>query len=199
MNHYPDSVINLIHSFSKLPGIGQKTAERLAFYILKANLSEAEELSDNIINLKRRIRLCKKCFSMSDHEICTICNDPARKPDHLCIVETPSDMIAIEKSGAYKGLYHILGGVLSPMDGIGPDDLRIKELIRRIGKEKINEIIIATGTDVEGETTASYISESMKTFNIKTTRIASGVPIGGSLKYIDQVTLKRALDGRHDI
>lgn len=136
---------------------------------------------------------------MSDHELCSICSDLSRNTNCICVVENPSDMIAIEKSGAYKGYYHVLGGALSPMDGIGPDDLRIKELIQRIGKTKIQEIIIATGTDVEGETTASYISESLKKFNLKLTRIASGVPIGGNLKYIDQVTLKRAMDGRHDI
>ena len=199
MNHYPESVTNLIECLSKLPGIGKKTAERLSLHILKAPREESEQLSAGIMEAKNTVRLCKRCFSLSDHEMCSICSNTSRTPFVICVVENPADMIAIEKSGSFRGLYHILGGSLSPMDGIGPDDIRIRELTLRIKKEKIKEIILATGTNVEGETTASYISEILRSKNVTVTRIASGIPIGGDLKYVDQVTLKRAMEGRHDI
>ncbi len=196
-SHYPASIIELVKNLSKLPGIGEKTAERLAMHILRAPRNEAERLSRSIMELKDKIRLCARCFALSDSELCNICRDPSRTQQILCVVEQPGDMVAIEKSGAFKGLYHILQGVLSPMDGIGPEDIRIRELFSRIEKENIKEIVIATGTSVEGEATASYIAECLENQPIKVTRIASGIPIGGDLKYVDQVTLRKAMESRH--
>jgi recombination protein RecR len=199
MNHYPPSILKLIKSLSRLPGIGEKTAERLAMHILRAPRSEAEQLSSSIIEVKDKIRLCSVCFGLSDTDICNICSDRTRTPSILCVVEQPADMVAIEKSGAFSGLYHILEGVLSPMDGIGPDKIRIKELISRIAQGEIKEVVLATSTNVEGEATAAYIAERIENYQIKVTRIASGVPIGGDLKYVDQVTLKKAMETRHAV
>ena len=199
MNHYPKSIVNLIRNFSKLPGIGEKTAERLTMHLLRASSTEARMLAQSILELKEKSRLCRQCFAMSDKEVCRICGDPARNQEILCVVEQPTDMAAVEKSGAYNGHYHILQGVLSPMDGIGPDDIRIKELIAKVKKETIKEIIIATSTNVEGESTASYLISLLSKFPVRISRIASGVPVGGDLKYVDQVTLKRAMESRYDI
>ncbi|MGD8549140.1 MAG: recombination mediator RecR [Desulfobacterales bacterium] len=199
MSHYPPSILKLIKSLSRLPGIGEKTAERLAMHILRAPRSEAERLSSNIIEVKNKIKLCSICFGLSDSDICNICSDRTRTPSILCVVEQPADMVAIEKSGAFTGFYHILEGVLSPMDGIGPDNIRIKEHISRIAQGEIKEIVLATSTNVEGEATAAYIAERIENYSIKVTRIASGVPIGGDLKYVDQVTLKKAMETRHAV
>ncbi|MBU0994743.1 MAG: recombination mediator RecR [Proteobacteria bacterium] len=197
MNHYPPSFKNLVQHLSKLPGIGRKTAERLAMHILQIPKKEAIELSRSILEIKEKARLCTRCFSLSDTEVCAICSNPSRQADMLCVVENSADMMAIEKSGAYKGLYHILQGVLSPMDGIGPDDIKLPELFKRIREGEIKEVILATGTNVEGESTSAYIAGKIASHTLKITRIASGVPIGGELKYIDQVTLKRAMETRH--
>jgi len=199
MNHYPSSMLKLIKNISRLPGIGEKTAERLALHLLRAPRREAEELSRGILELKDKIRLCSKCFGLSDSDLCNICSDQTRVSTILCVVEQPADMAAIEKSGSFPGLYHILSGVLSPMDGIGPDNLRIKELLSRIENNKIEEVVIATGTNVEGEATASYLAQRLKKYPVKVTRIASGVPMGGDLKYVDQVTLKIAMETRHAV
>ena len=199
MSQYPQSLSNLIRHLSKLPGIGEKTAERLAIHILHAPDTEARKLAVSITELKEKIRLCARCFSLSDNELCSICRNPSRNAGLLCVVEQQADMVAIEKSGGYKGNYHILHGVLSPMNGIGPGDLKIAELITRIRTQKIDEVVIATGTNVEGEATASYLAEKIAGFNIKITRIASGVPVGGDLKYVDQMTIKKAMERRHDI
>lgn len=199
MSYYPDSLLKLIKNLSRLPGIGEKTAERLAMHILRASRKEAEQLSHSIIEIKEKVKLCSMCFALSDTDVCNICSDPARTPSILCVVEQPADMVAIEKSGSFKGLYHILEGALSPMDGIGPDDIRIKELITRIARDKIKEVVLATSTNIEGETTAGYIAEQLKNHPVKVTRIASGVPIGGDLKYVDQVTLKKAIETRHAV
>ncbi|MBU1170564.1 MAG: recombination mediator RecR [Proteobacteria bacterium] len=198
MNHYPRSVLSLIDSFAKLPGIGKKTAERLTLHVLRAPRKEAEQLARNILELKDKMRLCSCCFSLSEEDVCAICSHPSRSRQIICVVERPSDMAAIEKSGAYKGLYHILQGVLSPMDNMGPDDIRIHELLSRVASGGVTEVILATSTNVEGESTAHYISKKLKPFPIKVTRIASGVPIGGDLKYVDPVTLKRAMEARRD-
>lgn len=198
MNHYPRSVLNLIDNFAKLPGIGKKTAERLALHVLRAPRSEAELLARSIMDLKENLRLCSRCFALSEDDLCVICKHPSRIRTTICVVEKPSDMAAIEKSGAYKGLYHILQGVLSPMDNMGPDDIRIRELLYRVRNEDTTEVILATGTSVEGEATAHYISKQLKAFPVTVTRIASGVPIGGDLKYVDPVTLKRAMEARRD-
>lgn len=199
MNHYPSSILKLIKSLSRLPGIGEKTAERLAMHILRAPRREAEQLSSSIVEVKDKIRLCSICFGLSDTDICNICSNRTRTSSILCVVEQPADMVAIEKSGSFTGLYHILEGVLSPMDGIGPDNIRIKELISRISQGEIKEVVLATGTNVEGEATAAYIAERIENYRIKVTRIASGVPIGGDLKYVDQVTLKKAMETRHAV
>ena len=199
MSFYPSSILNLIRNISRLPGIGEKTAERFAMHILRAPRREAEQLARSILEMKDKTKLCSTCYAFSDSYICNICSDQTRSADILCVVEQPADMAAIEKSGSYKGLYHILQGVLSPMDGVGPDKIRIKELISRIEKNRIKEVVLATGTNVEGEATASYISQLLNKYPIKVTRIASGVPMGGDLKYVDQVTLKRAMETRRAV
>jgi len=199
MSYYPPPILKLIKRLSKLPGIGEKTAERLAMHILRAPRKEAEQLSSSIVEVKDKIRLCSICFGLSDTDICNICSDPTRTSSILCVVEQPADMVAIEKSGAFTGLYHILEGVLSPMDGIGPDNIRIKELTSRIVKGGIKEVILATSTNLEGEATAAYIADRIENYPIKVTRIASGVPIGGDLKYVDQITLKKAMETRHAV
>jgi recombination protein RecR len=197
MTHYPEPILKLINSLSKLPGIGKKTAERLALHILHAPDHEAATLAADIIELKNSIRLCTVCFALSDKDKCRVCADPLRDQTLICVVENPTDMGAIEKSNAFSGTYHILGGALSPIDGIGPDDIRIKELFKRADPEKVKEIILATKTNVEGEATASYILEKLKKTNIKITRIASGIPMGGDLQYIDQLTMQKAMEKRY--
>lgn len=195
--HYPLPIIDLIKNLSRLPGIGEKTAERLTMHILKLSLKEATNLTESILKVKEKVRLCEKCFGLSDSEVCKICSDVTREQSVLCLVEQPADMVAIEKSGAFKGVYHILQGVLSPMEGVGPEDIRIRELEERILNGQIKEVVIATGTNVEGEATACYLSEILGKLSVKVTRIASGVPIGGDLKYVDQVTLRKAMETRH--
>ena len=197
MVYYPEPILKLIASLSKLPGIGRKTAERLALHILHAPNQEAANLAADIIELKSSIRLCTVCFALTDKDKCRICSDPLRDQALICVAENPTDMAAIEKSNAFSGTYHILGGALSPIDGIGPDDIRIKELFKRADPEKIKEIILATKTNVEGEATASYILEKLKKTKIKITRIASGIPMGGDLQYIDQLTMQKAMEKRY--
>lgn len=197
MNYYPVSIRNLIRQISKLPGIGEKTAERLALHILKISHRDAEQLAQSIMDVKARTRSCSRCHAWSDEAICHICQDVSRNNGQLCVVEQPADMVAIEKSGAFRGVYHILGGVLSPMNGVGPDDIRIAALFRRVREESLKEVVLATGTNVEGEATAAYLAEKLQSVQVSVTRIASGVPMGGDLKYVDQVTLKRAMDTRH--
>lgn len=199
MGYYPASLTGLIENFAKLPGVGFKTAERLAMHILKMPYNEASYFSDSIMEVKKKVGFCSECFSLSDNEICSICADPLRHDSTLCITEQPADMIVIEKAGAFKGLYHILGGALSPIDGITPSDIKIKELVDRINKNKITEVIIATNTNAEGESTADYIANILKSKDVKLSRIASGIPVGGELKYIDQITLKKAMDARYAI
>lgn len=197
MSHYPATILQLIKDLSRLPGIGEKTAERLAMHILKAPRKEGESLAKSILAVKEKVRLCSRCFGLSDGEVCRICADPSRDGALVCVVEHPGEMVAVERSGSFRGLYHILQGVLSPMDGVGPDDLRIRELETRVAGGGVREIILATGTSVEGEATAAYIAERMAGRPVRVTRIASGVPMGGDLKYVDQVTLKRAMETRH--
>ncbi len=198
MNHYPPSLKQLIDNLSRLPGIGRKSAERLALHILKASPREADLLAGSIAEVKRRVRLCRRCFALSEDEHCPVCANGSRDHSRICVVEKPADMAAIEGSGAYNGTYHILQGALSPMDDIGPDELRIAELLRRVVVEGAAEVILATGTNVEGEATAAFVAEKLHPFPVRVTRIASGVPMGGDLKYVDQVTLKRAMETRYD-
>ena len=199
MDYYPGSIKNLIRYLARLPGIGQKTAERLAMHILQQPDEEAHQLARSIVDLKKRLRLCARCFALSDDALCRICSDPSRDNGMICVVEQPGDMASIEKSGAFHGRYHILGGCLAPMEGVGPDDIKIAELVVRLEKESVREIILATGTNVEGESTAAYIAGILAPLGVHVSRIASGVPMGGDLKYVDQVTLKRAMESRHDI
>ncbi len=199
MQQYPESIRTLIRSLSKLPGVGEKTAERLAIFILRKPVNEAEALAQSILEVKQKVRLCSRCYGLSDAELCHICQDSGRDAALICVVEQPTDMMAIEKSGAFRGVYHVLGGALAPMEGIGPEELRIRELLERLRRREAKEIILATGTGVEGESTAAYIAQQCSPYEIKVTRIASGIPVGGDLKYIDKMTLKCALDGRHAV
>ena len=199
MQHYPQSMQNLIKNLAKLPGVGEKTAERLANHILRRPLSDAEQLARSIMAMKQNLGLCSRCFGLSDGQYCRICQDPSRNAALLCVVEQPADMISIEKSGAFNGLYFILGGALSPMDGIGPEELHVKELMMRVGAGDIDEVILATGTSVEGESTAAFLAQRLGQMGIQVTRIASGVPIGGDLQFVDKMTLKCALDCRREI
>ncbi|MCA1785557.1 MAG: recombination mediator RecR [Desulfobacteraceae bacterium] len=199
MNHYPDAILKLIASFSTLPGIGRKTAERLALHLLHAPEHEASALAADIVELKRSVRVCATCFSLTDQETCRICADPSRDHGVICVVENPADLAAIEKSRSFSGCYHVLGGALSPIDGIGPDDIRLTELFQRADPGKVREIIIATRTNVEGESTAAYIQERLKSRGVTLTRIASGVPMGGDLQYVDPLTLLKAMEKRYDM
>jgi recombination protein RecR len=198
MKYYPPSLVRLIRHLSKLPGIGEKTATRLALHILRTSDGEATALSKSILEVKEKVRLCSKCFGLADTDPCSICSDPNRSCKTLCIVEQPSDLVALEKSGAYKGLYHVLHGTLSPINGVGPESLRIKELVARVRSDDVEELVLATNTNVEGESTASYICELFKNNAVRVTRIASGVPMGSDLKYLDEVTIKRAMERRQD-
>ncbi|MEM5786506.1 MAG: recombination mediator RecR [Syntrophobacteraceae bacterium] len=196
MNAYPPILNNLIRRLSKLPGLGEKSAARIAMHLLKAPGDETEALAENIRQLRDKIRTCQICFHFTDDHLCPVCSDPARKTGELCIVESTADLLAVEQSGAYKGRYHVLQGVLAPIDGIGPDQIRIKELFARIDTELISEIIIATNPSGEGEATAHYLLQLLKNRPVRVTRIAYGIPMGGDLKYTDRVTLERALKGR---
>lgn len=199
MPGYAKSIERLIVALTRLPGIGQKSAERLAMHILKSPKEDAVALSEAIIKVKEAIGFCKNCYNLSEGEICHICGDPQRDRMTILVVEEPKDILAVEKTGAYRGLYHVLLGVIAPLDGIGPDDLKIKDLLRRVKAERIKEVIIATDADTEGETTALYISQSIKNQGVKTSRVAYGLPVGSHLEYADQATLVRALEGRNQI
>ena len=199
MSHYPNSIRAAIQQIAKLPGIGEKTAERLVLHLLYTPRKDVQALTDSILGVKDKVRTCTRCFSLSDDDLCRLCADPARNNDLLCVVEQPADLVALEKSGAYRGLYFILGGVLSPINGVGPDDIRIRELIQTVKRENVSEVVLATSTNVEGEATAAYIGQLLAEIDTRVTRIASGVPMGGELKYVDQVTLKRAMETRHGL
>jgi recombination protein RecR len=186
----------LIDELSKLPGIGPKTAQRLALYILNIPREEAGVLAQSIINAKEKIKRCQICHNLTDQDICEICQEKTRQRDTICVVETARDLMALEKTGGYKGLYHVLQGAISPLDGVEPDHLTIDHLISRLKTEKITEIILATNPNIEGEVTASYIARLVRPLGIKVTRIAYGIPIGGDLEYADEVTLTQALIGR---
>lgn len=199
MAAYTKSMQELIEHFKNMPGIGAKTAERLAFYVLKSSKDDMERFSSAIKKVKESIKFCKICGNLSEADICSICSDPRRDKSVVCVVEEPKGLILIEKLGHYKGRYHVLFGAISPLDGIGPEDLRIKELISRVKEDKVKEIILATDSNAEGETTALYLSKELRPFKIKITRIAYGIPVGGNLDYIDQATLIKALEGRRPI
>ena len=198
MDYYSSQISRLIEEFSKLPGIGPKSAQRLAFHIINRPIEEVKSLSDAIIEAKEHVRYCKKCYTLTDSELCPICSNPERDASTIMVVENTRDLAAYEKTGKYNGVYHVLHGAISPMLGIGPNDIRLKELIQRLQGD-VKEVIIATNSSLEGETTAMYISKLIKPTGIKVSRIASGVPVGGDLEYIDQVTLLRALEGRVEL
>jgi recombination protein RecR len=199
MAYYPPSLVHLIKHLSKLPGIGEKTATRLALHILRSSYEDAKGLSQSILEVKDKVRLCSNCFGLADTDPCNLCASPHRDNTVVCVVEQPSDLVALEKSGAFKGLYHVLHGALSPMNGIGPDDLKIKELVTRIADGKIRELILATNTNVEGEATAAYLAQLLTAYPARVTRIASGVPMGSDLKYLDEVTISRAIERRREL
>lgn len=196
---YPESLRNLIESFKMLPGIGEKTAERLAFYLINEEKEKTDFFSESIKNAKENIRRCSICNSITDKEICNICSNDLRDKNTLCIVEEPKSIFLFEKLGAYNGEYHVINGLISPLDGIDPDDIGLEKLIKRIEKNNYNEIIIAVKPSIEGETTALYIKKIIEGMNIKVTRIASGIPIGTDIEYIDTMTLERALLDRKEI
>ena len=199
MSIYPPSLERLINQLAKLPGIGQKSAARVALYILKSNRDLAEGLARSIIEVKDKIQFCSTCFNITDQDPCPICADNNRDRGLLCVVEGPGDQLALESSGTFKGTYHVLHGVLSPLDGIGPNDLKIGELINRLENETIEEIIVATNPTAEGEATASYLSKLLAPRGLKISRIAMGVPMGGDIKYMDAMTLQHALKTRSSI
>ncbi len=196
---YAKPIDDLIEALTKLPGIGKKTAMRLAFHILRSSPYEAERLAKAIIDVKEKIHLCSTCFNLTDEDPCRICQDEKRNPEILCVVEGPNDLIAIENTGVYQGKYHVLHGTLSPLEGVGPDDIKIKELIERIQREGITEVILATNPTVEGGATALYLTEQIKPLRVKVTRIAYGIPMGGEIEYVDGMTLSKALEGRREI
>ena len=198
MDYYSSQISRLIEEFSKLPGIGPKSAQRLAFHIINRPVEEVKSLSDAIIEAKEHVRYCKQCYTLTDSELCPICSNPERDASTIMVVENTRDLAAYEKTGKYDGVYHVLHGAISPILGIGPNDIKLKELIQRLQGD-VKEVIIATNSSLEGETTAMYISKLIKPTGIKVSRIASGVPVGGDLEYIDQVTLLRALEGRVEL
>ena len=196
---YSPSIEKLIESFEKLPSIGHKTAQRLAFYMLDLSKEEIKEFTDSIINAKNNLKFCSKCFNISDTDPCNICSNPKRDESVICVVEEVRDVLAMERTHEFKGVYHVLHGSISPMNGVGPDNIKIKELLARLMDGKVKEIILATNPRVEGEATAMYISKLVKPLGIKVTRIARGIPIGGDLEYTDEVTLAKSLEGRVEL
>jgi recombination protein RecR len=192
-------VQDLIDALRRLPGVGMKSAQRLAFHLLKAPEEEARALADAIVAAKEKVAICSRCFNVSEGELCQYCRDPRRDSSLLCVVEEPGDIIALERTQEFRGRYHVLGGHISPMDGIGPADLRTRELVQRLGAEEVKEVILATNPTVEGEATAIYLANLIKPLGIRCTRIASGLPVGGDLEYADEVTLGRALEGRREV
>ncbi len=199
MAFHPKPIDDLIEALTKLPGIGKKTATRLAFHILRGSPSEAERLARAILNVKEKIHLCSICFNLTDEDPCHICQDEKRNPEILCVVEGPNDLIAIENTGTFQGRYHVLHGTLSPLEGVGPEDIKIKELMERIQREGVTEVILATNATVEGGATALYLTEQIKPMGIRVTRIAYGIPMGGEIEYVDGMTLSKALEGRREV
>ncbi len=199
MNRDDDPIELLVRELTKFPGIGEKTASRLVFHLLHCPKEDAEALARAVLNLKEKVRYCSVCFNLTAEEQCKICQDKRRIEGVICVVEEPTDLIAIEKVGSFKGRYHVLQGAISPLDGIGPDNLKIKELLERLRRDKVNEVILATNPNVEGEATALYLQRLIKPLAIKLTRIACGVPSGGDLEYIDRVTIGKALENRREI
>jgi recombination protein RecR len=196
---YPDSMVQLIELFARFPGVGKRTAERFAMYVLSARHEEVESLSKILLKVNENIHSCQECFNLSEENICHICSDPTRDHGVLCVVQDPKDVIAVEKSGDYSGVYHVLMGALSPLEGIGPKDIRVKELLHRLKNGHFREVVLATTSDTEGDATAVYLTKQLKTHKIKVTRIAHGVPVGSSLEFVDKASLSRAFKYRQDV
>lgn len=196
MPGFSPSIAALIQAFSRLPGIGRKTAQRLAFHVIDMDSDSAVAFAEAILDAKRKIRYCERCFNITEHDICDICADMRREDTQLCVVESARDVLAIENTKEYNGYYHVLHGAISPMDGIGPNDIKIRELIVRLQGDRTQEVILATNPTIEGEATAMYISKLLKGTDIKVTRLAHGIPVGGDLEYADEITLAKALEGR---
>ncbi|NEX01924.1 MULTISPECIES: recombination mediator RecR [Pseudobutyrivibrio] len=199
MEYYSREISNLIAELSDLPSIGSKSAQRLAFHILGMDEEKVNDLANAIVQARKNVRYCKECFTLTDDELCPICSNPKRNKNVIMVVEDTRDLAAYEKTGKFDGVYHVLHGAISPMAGIGPGDIKLKELMVRLQQNDVQEVIVATNSSLEGETTAAYISKLIKPTGIKVSRIASGVPVGGNLEYIDEVTLLRALDGRTEL
>ncbi|HEX2031776.1 MAG TPA: recombination mediator RecR [Actinomycetota bacterium] len=196
---YEGPIQDLIDELNRLPGVGPKSAQRLAFHIVKSRTEDARRLADSITRAKDRVRFCRECFGVAEGELCRLCADPTRDTSVVCVVEEPKDVSAVEKAGAVRGRYHVLGGAISPMQGIGPDDLRVQQLLDRVGRNGIAEVILATNPNLEGNATAMYVSGLLKPLGVKVTRLASGLPVGGDLEYADEVTLGQALEGRREM
>ncbi len=199
MTYYPRPMGKLIGELTKLPGIGPRTGQRLAFYILGLNDAETKQLADSIIEAKKKIKYCSQCNNLTENDPCNLCSSSERNENLICVVESSKDVIAMEKTGEFKGLYHVLHGSISPMDGIGPDDIKIKNLLPRLKEGETEEVIIATDPNAEGDATAMYLAKLLKPLGLKVTRIAHGLPVGGDLEYADEVTLSKALEGRREM
>jgi recombination protein RecR len=199
MASHAKPIDRLIEALTRLPGIGKKTASRLAFHILRSSLSDAQELARSILDVKEKIRLCSVCFNLTDDDPCQICQNPNRSSEILCVVEGPNDLMAIENTGEYGGTYHVLHGTISPLEGVGPEDIKIKELIERLKTGKLSEVILATNPTVEGGTTALYLTDLVRPLGVKITRIAYGIPVGSEIEYADGMTLLKALEGRREV
>jgi len=199
MNPYEGPVQTLIDELGRLPGIGPKSAQRIAYYLLKASPDDANRLATSITEAKARVSWCRQCFNIAQGELCAFCRDDRRDTAVLCVVEEPRDIVAVERTHEFKGRYHVLQGAISPIEGIGPEQLRVKELLRRVGDEGVTEVILATNPNIEGEATAMYLAKLLKPLEITVTRLASGLPVGGDLEYADEVTLGRALEGRRQV
>lgn len=196
---YAPPIARLLEELERLPGIGPKSAQRIAYWLLSAESADADRLADSIREVKRSIHFCPRCYNFAEEELCAVCADPKREPGIICVVEEPRDLVAVERTGEFHGVYHVLQGAISPIDGIGPERLRVRELIERLSDSSISEVVIATNPNVEGETTAVYLARLIKPLGIRVTRIASGLPVGGDLEYADEVTLGRALEARREM
>ena len=195
---YADAVQEVIDELGRLPGIGPKSAQRLAFHLLNLPSEDVVRMTAAIISMKERVHFCERCFNIAEEELCSVCSDSRRDEGLLCVVEDPRDVVAVERTGEFRGRYHVLGGALSPIDGIGPDQLRIKELLTRLDPEVATEVVLATNPNIEGEATAIYLARLLEPLGVGVTKIASGLPVGGDLEYADEVTLGRAMEGRQD-
>lgn len=199
MGYYAPSITRLLEELERLPGIGPKSAQRVAYHLLKGDDEAARRLADAIVEVKRSVRFCDRCFNFAEGELCEVCADPERDDTLLCVVEEPRDVVAVERTGGFRGRYHVLQGAISPIDGVGPEQLRLRELVNRLADGTVAEVVVATNPNVEGETTALYIARLVKPLGVRVTRIASGLPVGGDLEFADEVTLGRAIEARREM